>query len=273
MNTEKHMIHCSNCGGLGHVYRNCNHPITSYGIVLFRLFKNPLGEVSPEYLMIQRKDSLSYVEFVRGKYSLDQKNYLLKLFSNMTPSERANLQTCEFDHLWNTLWQAKDAKGFIREYSDAKHKFDLLKKGYILRKDKSDVTFFDIEFILEHTQSSLSEAEWGFPKGRRNVNENDVCCAIREFKEETGINPKYIKLLGSVKPFEEVFSGTNRVRYKHIYYLAVCERHDIVGRVSSREIKDVKWLKYQDAQDKILPHNVERKELFKRVHSFISKYS
>jgi hypothetical protein len=28
--------------------------------------------------MVQKKDSLSYVEFMRGKYELDNKQYLLK---------------------------------------------------------------------------------------------------------------------------------------------------------------------------------------------------
>ena len=28
--------------------------------------------------------------------------------------------------------------------------------------------------------------EWGFPKGRRNYQENDLTCGLREFEEETG---------------------------------------------------------------------------------------
>ena len=27
--------YCNNCGNVGHVYKNCRHPILSYGIVLF----------------------------------------------------------------------------------------------------------------------------------------------------------------------------------------------------------------------------------------------
>ena len=33
-----------------------------------------------------------------------------------------------------------------------------------------------------------SEKEWGFPKGRRNFQEKDIVCGIREFEEETGYN-------------------------------------------------------------------------------------
>ena len=28
--------HCTNCGGNGHVFRNCSAPVTSYGIIAMR---------------------------------------------------------------------------------------------------------------------------------------------------------------------------------------------------------------------------------------------
>jgi 8-oxo-dGTP pyrophosphatase MutT (NUDIX family) len=234
--------------------------------------------------MVQRKDSLSYVEFIRGKYTVDQKNYLMKLVSNMTPIEREALATLPFDQLWKKLWQAEDCKGFIREYNEAKSKFDMLKKGYTMRTETNDVYYFDIDYILGNTPCNLKEAEWGFPKGRRNINEHDFTCAVREFKEETGIHPRNIRVINNLKPFEEIFSGTNKVRYKHIYYIALCNGVDPTGhgqghgqlynpsnKMQSREIKDVKWFNYEDVQNRISPHNVERKELFKRVDTMLTK--
>ena len=36
--------YCNNCGNYGHVYKNCRHPILSYGIILYtqksELFEN-----------------------------------------------------------------------------------------------------------------------------------------------------------------------------------------------------------------------------------------
>ena len=55
--------------------------------------------------------------------------------------------------------------------------------------------------IIECNQyTSWDEPEWGFPKGRRNFNETDLNCALREFNEETGINMKSIKLLEKLVP-------------------------------------------------------------------------
>lgn len=268
----KSPIFCANCGGIGHVYKNCNHPVTSYGIICFRLRK---GRV-PEYLMVQRKDSLSYVEFIRGKYSIEKKNYILSLVSNMTPWERENIRSLTFDQLWKSLWQAEDCKAYQKEYADAKAKFDVLRKGYMMKNDQNELYYFDFDYILNNTFSCLMEAEWGFPKGRRNINENDFSCAIREFHEETGMHPRYIRIIGNQKPFEEVFTGTNRIRYKHIYYLASCgfvdgNLYNPYNKIQSREIKDVKWFTYEEAQEKINCYNIERKELFRRVHQVITK--
>lgn len=270
-------IFCANCGGGGHIYKSCNHPVTSFGLICFRLsYNHETKKYEPEYVMVQRKDSLSYVEFIRGKYNIENKKYILKLFSNMTLKERENIHVCDFDSLWKNLWQVDDCKAFQKEYNEAKTKFDTLRKGYVMKNEENEIYYFDIEYILNNSATTLPEAEWGFPKGRRNINEHDLACAIREFKEETGIHPRSLKVLRDQKPFEEVFSGSNRIRYKHVYYLAICSDLNPAIIESSnkmllREIRDVRWLKYEEAQEKIRNYNIERKELFKRVNQVIIK--
>lgn len=270
-------VQCANCGGIGHVYRACNHPITSFGVICFRLkYNTDVCQWIPQYLMVQRKDSLSYVEFIRGKYTPDQKIYLMKLFSNMTNEERTNLATQDFDTLWKQLWQSETCKSYIREYLEAKGKFDMLRQGYIMKNNVNQVYYFDIDYIIANTDNTICEPEWGFPKGRRNINEPDFTCALREFKEETGVSPRHISIIGQIKPIEEVFSGTNKVRYKHVYYVAACFKQHLPAfnpnnKIQNREIKAVKWFDYSDAQNKISEYNIERKELFKRVDIAIQR--
>ena len=275
---RKMTIVCANCGGVGHIYKNCNHPVTSYGIICFRVvFDEKQNALYPEYLMVQRKDSLSYVEFLRGKYSIDNKAYLMNLFSNMTPTERYKLATMDFDSLWKDLWQIHECNAFQKDYVNSRVKFNFLKRGYLLQNEQTTQTYyFSIDYILRNTECVLQECEWGFPKGRRNINEQDFTCALREFREETGINTRYIQILKDQKPFEEVFSGSNKVRYKHIYYLAMSTddrsfTNPMPSKSFGKEIQSIQWLRYDDAQQKIREHNIERKELFKRVNQVIVK--
>ena len=265
---HKQPYYCANCGGYGHLHRHCNHPITSYGLICFRLVNNQI-----QYIMVQRKDSLSYIEFIRGKYGLNQKMYIIKLISNMTVEERKRLMTHDFIDLWKSLWQLDKNKMFQKEFTEAKLKFDILKAGYIIKNNISSI-WFDMKYIMENTESLLEEPEWGFPKGRRNINEADYACALREFREETNLSTKYCTMLNT-QPYEEVFNGTNYVRYKHVYYLAFYNAHPNSPHVEAynicREIQNVKWMSYDDAQNKIRSINVERKELFKRVHNNIQK--
>jgi 8-oxo-dGTP pyrophosphatase MutT (NUDIX family) len=281
---QKSNIICCNCGGIGHVYARCNHPITSYGIICYRLaYDSKMNSIYPEYLMVQRKDSLSYVEFMRGKYDLQNISYVIKLFSNMIEDERVGIMNSDFETLWTSLWSTTNGKNFMKEYMNSKDKFDKLKNGYLIRSIESDnpneVLLVNLDYIIANTHPNLEETEWGFPKGRRSFSdEDDRRCAMREFREETAINLKNIKLVRDLKPFEEVFSGTNKIRYKHVYYIAKysqlpCtinqELFDPNNKHQAREIKDVRWFTYNDAQEKIKNINVERKELLKRVNNMI----
>jgi 8-oxo-dGTP pyrophosphatase MutT (NUDIX family) len=270
---------CANCGCMGHIYKNCNHPIISYGIICYKLiYDEELNGIYPKYLMIQRKDSLSYVEFIRGKYSIKAKKYIMDMFSLMTNEERKGLGAYTFDRLWQELWCKNitdDNKSFSKEYKEACDKFNMLKKGYYVRNGV-EMTFFSIEYILRCTSSQYNETEWGFPKGRRNINEGDVSCALREFREETGIPTKSVHLSSHLKPLEEVFSGSNKVRYKHVYYIAkMNDDGDVVidpmNKQQCKEIRNIKWFNYTQAQSKIRETNVERKELFRRLNQLIIK--
>jgi len=63
---------CNNCGKYGHMFYQCKMPITSIGIIVFRKHNDQI-----QYLMIKRKDTLGFIEFVRGKYSIYNKKYIL----------------------------------------------------------------------------------------------------------------------------------------------------------------------------------------------------
>ena len=65
---------CNNCGIYGHLFYKCKKPIMSFGIISYR--NNEITN-NVEYLMIRRKDSLGYVDFIRGKYSLDNITYII----------------------------------------------------------------------------------------------------------------------------------------------------------------------------------------------------
>ncbi len=291
---DNRSIICANCGGFGHGYKNCNHPVISYGIICYRMFYDPnTNSVSPRYLMVQRKDSLCYVEFIRGKYEVQNREYIMKLFNNMTQPERERILSNEFNTLWDQMWcrthgeKLECTRNFTREFKDSQEKFMILKNGIYIKVLGSDkITFLDLNTIIDSTMPLFDDTEWGFPKGRRNVAENDLSCALREFAEETGIAPRNIKVCHDIKPVEEVFSGCNKIRYKHVYYVAkqLSVSYDGGGprqlknhlynpdnKIQSKEIKDVRWFTYQEAQDLIRDQNIERKELFKRLNNMIMR--
>ena len=74
-------MYCNNCGKKGHLYKECKLPVTSCGNIVFRLDKD-----EPEILMIQRKDSLCYIDFIRGKYDIKKDRVLAH--SDISPSRK-----------------------------------------------------------------------------------------------------------------------------------------------------------------------------------------
>lgn len=271
------------------MYRVCQQPVSSFGIICYRKFKTSQadenvwgGEVAydesairTEFLMVQRKDSLAFVEFVRGKYNIQNRGYISKLLSSMTLAEREKLSSCSFDELWHGFWQSAHTRTFVKEYEQSKSRFMMLRGGYYLRTQSNGLVFFSMGVAVNATSSDHEDTEFGFPKGRRNINESDLDCALREFEEETLIDSGSVTVKLDLGPFEEVFIGSNGVRYRHVYYLAELSSHaeawkdvgikPVVDPIQLREVKAVGWFRADDVMSKIRKESSERRDMFGRV--------
>ena len=185
-NDKKKNIYCVNCGTKGHIVRECVAPITSYGIIAFKvnytnehdkydkneILQNILrteficdkNEKYPKikFLMIQRKDTIGYIDFIRGKYT-----NIFTCLNEMTRNEKLNILTKSFDELWDELWVCNFSNDnfYKQEYYEAKSKYSKL----------------DISGLIKSLDSKYLFQEFGFPKGRRNIKESSIDCAEREF--------------------------------------------------------------------------------------------
>lgn len=263
---------CRNCGVLGHHVLRCKAETMSYGILCLQYMGLSLHDIveasrrgitvtnvhyHPMYtrwmneiennlkiLMIRRKDSISYIEFIRGKYDLKDKGYLMILFNAMSNKEKQTIlmHLDDFQTLWVDVWsldrRKKRSKQMDKDYFFALLRFNTLQNSY------------DIFKLIEESGGEWTEPEWGFPKGRRNKDETDLDCAIREFQEETGFNTAEYRLL-CLKPVYETYVSSNNREYKHVYYVAESGRQ-MVGVDENYlaqviEVAEVKWVSYKEA--------------------------
>jgi len=290
MNYNKNIV-CNNCGKFGHTQKSCSDPITSLGIICLKVsdeIKNKLATIlvhedhfdiaqniiidiindvntkivndTIQYLIVQRKHSLGYIEFVRGRYNINELESIFHLIRQMTPNEIQCIKTKEFKDIWEDLWKKTSySKIYMKEMEESCEKFNKLK----------DNKFFDNELINDY-----DEPEWGFPKGRRNPNEKNLKCALREFWEETGILKNDLIVLNKLFPLQEIFFGTNGIKYKHIYYIAIYNsKEDInIGKIHEdqlTEIGGIQWKNLEGCLSEFRPYHEEKKKVLISLNNFI----
>lgn len=260
--------YCNNCGNYGHVYGNCRHPILSYGIILYNKDKEDI----PRIVMVERKDSLSFIEFIRGKYKTPlNKKYIETLINRMTKIEKEKLLANNFDQLWDQLWIHVDNINFRikKEYVKSKKIFEKLKDGIKINK-----SFYNLETIIKNSKDNYHSNEWEIPKGRRSNYENNKNCAIREFGEETNIKSQQYKIIKNIVPLIEEYKGINNVRYKHVYYVGftldfIDLKIDLENKEQYTEVKNIAWLTEEECYEKIRDYNDVKKKV---IQDFFKLY-
>jgi 8-oxo-dGTP pyrophosphatase MutT (NUDIX family) len=213
-----------------------------------------------EYLIIRRKHSLGYIEFIRGRYDINNIDTINNLIHQITPDELLCIKTKDFKDIWEEVWKKTSYnKIYLKEMEESMIKFNTLKtNGY-----------FDKELINDYI-----EPEWGFPKGRRNPNEKNLKCALREFWEETGIVKSKLIVLNKLFPLQEIFYGTNNILYKHVYYIAIYNSDDEIGinhiqEDQLTEIGDIKWKTLNECLNLFRPYHEQKKNVLYSLDTFL----
>jgi 8-oxo-dGTP pyrophosphatase MutT (NUDIX family) len=135
--------------------------------------------------------------------------------------------------------------------------------------------FVSLDTLIQNSTTQWLETEWEFPKGRRNYQEKDLDCALREFEEETGICKKDLIIVENLMPFEEVFLGSNHKSYKHKYFLAYTEEscdNDVLQNYQQSEVSKIEWKTLEECLDSIRPYNLEKKQLIININKLLEEY-
>jgi len=263
-NNNNNINVCNNCGKLGHQFNQCKLPIISYGIILFE----KLHDNEYKYLMIRRKDSFGFIDFIRGKYTTYNINQIQNIVNEMSNDEKKRILHENFEILWKEMWSDAPSSHYKNEEMSSFKKFENLKSGIVVN-DK----IINIYDIINNSDTSWEETEWEFPKGRKNYKEKDLECALREFEEETGISSINVNIIENILPFEETFIGTNFKAYKHKYFLACVKDNSVdLNNFQKTEVSKLEWKSYDECINSIRPYNLEKKKLITNINKVLQEY-
>lgn len=279
-------------------------------------------------MMIRRKHTIPYVEFLRGKYNNNNIEYLCLLFSRMCHSEvKFICDNPSFQLLRKELGlNSKKRKSYRMEYENSEVKFsyirdtgvlatviDIVNKIYkthfhlnlppglfpspfVISDEKFRSIFQELRVQNGPTNTTLYQnPEWGIPKGKRQLQETDLQCAIREFCEETGVKPCDMKVFKNCVPLEEIYIGINGDRYRHVYFVGellrlpensvvkTCKENpedteidiplDIFNKDQVGEISSVKLLGFHKAVALIRRFHSSKKTVIQKAFYNICTYS
>lgn len=212
-------MYCSNCNSYGHSNKKCSKPINSIGIIY---------KIKNKIVLVNRKYSHYYIKLLNFNFSLHEIDYIKTLINGLTQYEYTLIQSYPYDLLWKMitfpfLINSNDNTLNKTNFSSKKYRYNKLLSGYTINN-----VYIKLENIFSETKH-VKYPNWELPKGKRIAYETDVCTAIREFKEETGIDNQI--RLNENNYHEIVFTGWDTLCYSQRFY--VYENDEMVNLYSN----------------------------------------
>jgi len=177
-----------------------------------------------EILLCQRRVSYEFLEFLRGRFLVNDYNKITKLYIGMTKKEKELLMSDNFNMMISHA-------GIIENINSRKRiniAIDYIKKNMVNDQQYKDLI-------------------WDLPKGKQEQNEKALDTAIRETKEELDISPNQYRVLFDISPINTSYIDYN-VLYNFTFYIAEYTAQKDVWQVDNLEIHTAKWYSLSDLQ-------------------------
>ncbi len=190
-------------------------------------------------LIVQVKDSPEFLHFIRGFFrktdipgilghcTLDEHLIISKL-CNLCPSDRRTFLLQLLKEKFSTEQASKHLETSLKRIAE------------------------DLKIIKENLRSILPQKDhhWLWPKGGINRDEQPLECAIRETKEESGLQVPLDQILTEKKLSVEATSFYGNT-FKTTYFVALVDDEMKSDEFDRREIAKVEWVTLEDAKDRM----------------------
>lgn len=257
---------CNNCFKEGHFYKDCDEPLMSFGLCCYKKIKDEY-----KFLMVSRRNTFTYIEFLRGLYDILDIEYIQNMFNKMNTEEKKNILTKNFKVLWENIWLTNvNNRKNKTEFYKGIIKFNILKNGFY-----KDNVLYNLNYYVNNSVTDYKDPEWYFPKGKKDKNETEIEASLREFIEETNTDEKNIYIDKNVK-LEETHIGSNNKKYKTILYLSQYKNDDynnivenfnngIKNSFQKIEIGNIQWISLDELKKYFRKYEKSKIELINQI--------
>jgi len=224
----------------------------SFGIIPIKLFDYKI-----RFMVIQKRHTYAYLDFMRGMYDEDDDEQLSEKFNLMTFQELSWIANLSNEALWEVTWLTKE---HFPSYPTCMKRLSSVREKPNFKE-------------LINSAEGVRATNWEFPKGHKcKITEKDYECAAREFREETGWET--ITILKEIDPITIEFLGTDKKKYTVVYYIAYCmDKPRSYLKPSARhqacEIMSYDWISRKEIKSRI--DGKKGKDLYAEIDSRYKK--
>lgn len=245
----------------------------SFGLACVR-FNIQLNRM--EILMIKKRNSFAFMDFVLGNYKIHDLLHLKELFDNMNNPEKLDIASLNFSKIWYRAFLKSPDDHRVRFNNNDIHLYNRYKKFFSKLIENNERKILNLL-----SQSIGRDSMWEIPKGKKeNGQESELSCAIREFEEETGIPAENFHILNNLDPISFT-KNSHKFCYINKYYLAIEKIPydkklkltrtyplNYSNRNQLTEVIGIKWLGVEDLKSEI---NSDFHDLTKKIFKIVNK--